>query len=267
MLYFYLSLSIKLKSKINKQMKRSLFVLLSVLTSSLIFGQQELKKNQFEGYVVLKNGDRKEGIIEIKNVDHPWSFQEAFKFFDKSLLENDKIKKDDKKEYKPGDVIEYGYGGKRYGLVSYTNNNQAEGNALTSGMSALKNATQTKHFAEVYREGKVSLYRFYNSPPDFYVTSGNDEAQKMDDFIRDCKTNYDILIEKGEEKAKSFDDINVGKFFKDCDFVVKKYKNKEYTKKPVTGLKSMVKAGLLRGEPLAAAALEMIVDYEANCIK
>lgn len=29
----------------------------------------------------------------------------------------------------------------------------------------------------------------------------------------------------------------------------------------------MIKSALLRGEALAAAALEMIVDYEANCAK
>lgn len=248
-------------------MNKFLLILLFQAAHIICFSQESLKANQFEGYIIMKNGDRKEGIIEIKNIHHPWSFQETIKFFDKSLLNGDKVKAKDKKEYSPGEVIEYGFGEKRYVLVSYTNNNQAEGGTLTSGLSALKSATQTKHFAEVYREGKVSLYRFYNSPPDFYTTSGAAEAQKMEDFIRDCKTNYDILIEKGEEKAKSFEDVSVKKFFKDCELVVKKYEDGKYTKKPVKGLKSMISAGLLRGEALAASAMEMIIDYEANCSK
>jgi hypothetical protein len=246
--------------------KLFLFICFILFTSS-VFSQAELKENQFEGYIIQKNGTKKEGIIEIKNIRQPWSFQEPFKFFDKSLLGNDKIKKSDKMECIPGEVIEYGFGDKRYVLVNYVNNNQAEGGTLTTGLSALKNATQTKYFAEVYREGKVSLFRFYNSPPEFYVTSGEDEAAKMRDFIEDCKKNYDILIEKGEEKAKSFEQISIKKFFKDCPFVIKKYEDNLYTKKPVKGLKSMIKDSLLRGEPLAAAALEMIVDYEANCMK
>lgn len=248
-------------------MNKLFSVLAFMLVSFIGFSQTALKENQFEGYIIKKNGDRMEGIVEIDNINHPWSFQETIKFFDKALLNGEKVKKSDKLECKPGDVIEYGIGEKRFVLVSYTNTNQAGGNALTAGLGALKSATQTKHFAEVYREGKVSLYRFYNSPPEAYVTVGDEQARQMDDFIKDCKTNYDILIEKGEEKAKSFDDISIKKFFKDCEFVVNKYKDEKYTKKPVKGLKSMIKSALLRGEPLAAAAMEMIVDYEANCAK
>lgn len=246
-------------------MNKILLLFLFVLVNEVSFSQQNLKDNQFEGYVIMKNGDRKEGIIEVKNINHPWSFQETIKFFDKEMLNKEKVKKSDKSEIKPGEAVEYGFAGKRFALVSYTNNNQAEGNALTTGLGALKSATQTKHFAEVYREGKISLYRFYSSPPDFYVTSGDAEAKNMAAFIEECKTTFDILIEKGEEKAKAFDDINIKKFFKDCEFVVKKYEDKKYTKQPVKGLKSMIKSALLRGEALAAAALEMIVDYEANC--
>lgn len=261
-----LSLCIINKIKLLTMIKiLSLFTF--ILFNGMCFSQQALKENQFEGYIILKNGERKEGIVEVKNNNHPWSFQEAIKFFDKELLNQEKVKKGDKKEFKPGEVTEYGFADKRYVLVSYTNNNQAEGNALNAGIGALKSATQTKHFAEVYREGIISLYRFYNSPPDFYITSGDAEAKNMAAFIEECKTTYDILIEKGEEKAKAFDDISVKKFFKDCQFVVEKYEDKKYTKQPVKGLKSMIRSAMLRGEALANAAMEMIIDYEANCAK
>jgi hypothetical protein len=248
-------------------MRKLVYLISVIILANPVYAQTELKSNQFEGYIIMSNGDRQEGIIEIKNIREPWRFQETFKFFDKSLLSGDKVKKSEKMECKPGEVIEYGFGDKRYVLVSYTNNNQAQGNALTTGISAIKSATQTQHFAEVYREGKVSLYRFYNSPPAGYVTVGEEEAEEMKSFIEDCKKNYDILIEKGDEKAKSFEDVLVKKFFKDCPFVVEKYEDNKYTKKPVKGLKSMIKSSLLRGEPLAAAALEMVIDYEANCMK
>ncbi|MCB9308830.1 MAG: hypothetical protein H6567_02080 [Lewinellaceae bacterium] len=243
--------------------------ILSVLIFSFgtVFSQQELKENQFEGYIIMKNGDRRDGIIEISNINLPWSFQETIKFFDKSLLDNKKVKKSEKEECKPGDVIEYGIEGRRYLVVSYSNKNNVDGNALNSAIGLAKNLSQTKFYAELYREGKVSLYRFYNSPPEFYITSGEQEGKDMHEYIEKCKNEFDILIEKGEEKAKAFDDVNIKKFFKDCDYVVKKYQDKKYTKQPVKGLKSMVQQSFIRGDALAAAAMEMIEDYEANCAK
>lgn len=232
-----------------------------------MMAQMELKENQFEGYVVKADGSKMEGIVEIKNIKQPWSFQETILFFDKSLLDNEKVKKKEKTECKPGEYIEYGIQDKRYGLVSYTNMNQASGGTTTTAMSVMKATTQNKFFAEIYREGKVSLYRFYNSPPDFWVTSGDAQAQEMESFIRDCKENFDILIEKEGEKAKAFGGITVKKFFKDCDFVVQKYEDKKYTKKPIRGLKSALSSESLRGDALANAAMEMITDYESECAK
>jgi hypothetical protein len=231
--------------------------------------QTVLKENQFEGYIVMKNGDKKEGIIEIGNISLPWSYQEDVKFFDKAVLSKPKVKKDDKMECKPGEVIEYGIGTSKFMLVEYQNMDGSANNVngLTAGLSALKNATQTKYFAELFREGKISVYKFYNSPPGFYATSGDAQAANMDALIHDCKTKYDILIEKDGEKAKSFEGISIKKFFKDCEMVVKKYDEGKYTKKPVKGLKSYVKSGMLKGEALANSANEMIVDYEANCAK
>lgn len=66
-------------------------------------------------------------------------------------------------------------------------------------------------------------------------------------------------------KAKAFDDINISKFFSDCDKVVEKYKNGEYTKKPVKGLKTAIQQSALRGDALAAAASEIITDYYMEC--
>jgi len=232
-----------------------------------LLAQSELKENQFEGYVIKADGKRMDGIVEIKNISHPWSFQETVLFFDKSLLDNEKVKKKEKTECRPGEYVEYGFQDRRYALVSYTNLNQASGGTTTTAMSVMKGATQTKFFAEVFREGKVSLYRFYNSPPDFWVTTGDAQAQEMQTFIRDCKENFDILIEKEGEKAKAFGGISVKKFFKDCDFVVQKYEDKKYTKKPVKGLKSAFASENLRGDALANAAMEMITDYEAECAK
>lgn len=238
-----------------------------VLFLGTAFSQQTLNDNQFEGYIILKNGEKKEGIVEIGNINKPWSFQETIKFFDKSLLEKEKVKKDDKLECKPGEVVEYGIPGRRFLFVTYTNNNNVDGNALTSGIGMLKNATQTKFFAELYREGKVSVYRFYNSPPDFAFTSGDEEARALSNYKEKCLREFDILIEKGEEKAKAFDEVNIKKFFKDCEFVVQKYEDKKYTRQPVKGLKSMMKKAMLKGDALAAAAMEMIEDYEAQCAK
>lgn len=243
--------------------KINLFALL--LFAQISQGQETLSPNQFEGYVVTKDGKKTEGIIEVSNATHPWSFQGTISFFDKSVLSEGKAKRKDKTKYKPTDLLEYGIGDRKFKPVEYIDSNQADNNELNETIGMIRSLTKTKHFAELYHEGAISVYRFYSSPPGFSASAGDAQINAYDDFVEKCKTTYDILIENGSEKAKSFESVNLKKFFKSCPVVVKKYEKNEYIKKPVKGLKSLIKDAMLQGEPLANAAMEMVNDYEANC--
>lgn len=243
--------------------KINLFALFIV--AQLHFAQETLNPNQFEGYVITNAGKKIEGIIEVSNAKHPWSFQGTISFFDKSILDEGKAKRKDKTKYKPTDLLEYGIGDRKFKPVEYVDSNQADNNALNETIGMIRSVTKTKHFAELYHEGAISVYRFYSSPPGFSASAGQGQIDAYDDFVEKCKTTYDILIENDGEKAKSFESVNLKKFFKSCSYVVKKYENNEYIKKPVKGLKSLIKDALLQGEPLANAAMEMVKDYEANC--
>lgn len=227
--------------------------------------QETLTANQFEGYVITKDGKKHDGIIEVSNATHPWSFQGTISFFEKSVLDEGKAKRKDKTKYKPADLLEYGIGDRKFKPIEYMDNNQADNNELNETIGMVRSFTKTKHFAELYHEGAISVYRFYSSPPGFSASAGDAQIKAFDDYVEKCKTTYDILIENEGEKAKSFESVNLKKFFKNCPVVVKKYENKEYIKKPVKGLKSLIKDAMLQGEPLANAAMEMVNDYEANC--
>lgn len=249
-------------------MKKLIQNLLLLLMTTITIAQTELKENQFEGYIITNDGKKVEGIVEINNIKYPWSFQESILFFDKSLLEdNEKVKRKEKSKYKPGDITEYGFGDKRFVSISYNDNNTLDNNDVNETLGMIKSVTKTKYFAEVYYSGNISIYRFYSSPTGFSVHAGEQQMKEYDEYIEKCITTYNILIEREGEKAKAFDDINIKKFFKDCSVVVKKYENNEYTKKPVKGLKSLVKDAMLRGEPLLEAVLEIVNDYEKNCSK
>ena len=244
---------------------------LVLIMASFLFGfSQEMSDTQHKGYIIDKDGNKHEGIIEL-NYNAPWDDQRKIKFIAMDKWESgDKIKNKDRHKMTTKDIIEYGYDGKVYKLVKYRNvsalgetaNNSKMGrfNKISSG---LKNAKST-YFAEVYQEGNMSMYKFYNAPPDVSVSSGEETAE-LQKLAEDCKTNYDVIIAKQGEGAKSFEAVNVKKYFKDCDYVSKKFKNKEYTRKPVKGLKSMAGNAMLLGDRLAASAKEMVDDYNANC--
>jgi hypothetical protein len=243
-------------------MKKVLFGMLLAFVVN-VHAQQALKDTQFEGYLIKKGGEKKEVIIEVDNLREPWKFQQDIKFFDKSQLGQKKIKKE---SCKPGDYEGYVIGTREFTVVEYAGKDAPETNELNAAMGGLKKLSKPKYFAEIDRKGKITTYKFYNSPPEFYVTSG-DDIKKMDEFVEKCKREYDILLSKEGEKPVAFDELKIKKFFKECDFVVKKYEDGLYKKKPVKGLGSLIKAAMLSGQSLYDAVMEMVDDYEKECVK
>jgi len=251
-------------TKINKMNKfLSLIFILSL--SSQMIAQKSLKPNQYEGYTIALDGTRKEGIIEVEDHTFPWAYQENVRIFDKSLSGNSRIKREQKTVIIAGDIIEYGYAAKRFVHVSYYVKGEKEDNKLKSTFGKFKDEKNTEFFAEVIKDGKISLLKFY-FPPTISDEDYEDEA-KIQKYIDDANATYDILVMRDLEKPKSIEDTSFKNFFKDCEFVTNKHETGKYKIKPDKGLKGFKDQGRLSGQKLEEATNAVMADYDTNCGK
>jgi len=246
-------------------MYKFLWLIIAFTISNQVIGQKSLKPNQFEGYTISVDGSRKEFIIEVEDHTFPWAFQENVRVFDKSLLGSTRIKREQKTVITAGEIIEYGYAGKRFVHVSYYVKGEKEDNKLKSAFGKFKDEKNTEFFAEVIKEGKISLLKFY-LPPTIADEDYEDDA-KIQGYIDDAKASYDILIQRDLEKPKSIEDTSFEDFFKDCAFVVNKHETGKYKIKPDKGLKGFKDKGRLSGPKLEEASIAVLADYDANCGK
>ena len=134
-------------------MYKFLSLIIAFTISNQVIGQKSLKPNQFEGYTISVDGIRKECIIEVEDHTFPWAFQENVRVFDKSLLGGTRIKREQKTVITAGEIIEYGYAGKRFVHVSYYVKGEKEDNKLKSAFGKFKDEKNTEFFAEVIKEG------------------------------------------------------------------------------------------------------------------
>lgn len=233
---------------------------------------QELDEGQVHGYIVDNDSNKKEGILEM-TVNHPWKNQRNITFIDKKKWESgDKIKKKDSKKFKTKDLVEFGTtnGERIFKKIKYVNTkamSESNGNKKLgrfNKLTSLASNAKSSYFAELIQSGTMSMYRFYDTPAAVTVSSGSG-TEELDDLREKARNNYDVIVVKGDDKAKSFDGINVKKYFKDCKEVVEKFKNKEYIKQPVKGIKSMVGQALVRGFKLEESTKQIVDDYNKLC--
>jgi hypothetical protein len=252
-------------NKTKNAMKHLPIFLIFCLNISLASAQKANTENRFEGYILYADGTKKEGIIEVEDSSFPWTFQENIKFFDKSLLAAGRVKREQKTNCIPGEVIEYGFSDRKFIHVSYYVKGSDEDNILKSSFGKFKGEKNTDFFAEIYRPGNVSLLKFFIPPT--LTDEDYDDAELMKKHAEESKTSYDILITRPGEKPKSIDDISVKGFFKDCPFVVDKYNDGKYKIKPGKSLKAMFKSEKLPGIKMEDAANDILSDYETHCNK
>jgi len=237
--------------------------LIFYVNALLAYSQKANTENRFEGYIIYADGSRKDGIIEVEDSTFPWTFQESIKFFDKSLLAGGRVKREQKTNCVPGEIIEYGFSDRKFIHVSYYVKGPDEDNVLKSSFGKFKGEKNTDYFAEIYKPGKVSLLKFFIPP--ILTDEDYDDTELMKKHAEQSKTSFDILITRQGEKPKSIDDISIKGFFKDCTYVVDKYNNGKYKIKSGKSLKAMFKSEKLPGVKLEEAAIDILADYNKNC--
>lgn len=95
-------------------LSKTFFLFLLQLIFISMFAQKSNTENRFDGYIVYSDGTKKEGILEVEDASLPWSFQENVKYFDKSLLSAGRVKREQKINCVPGEIIEYGFDNRKF---------------------------------------------------------------------------------------------------------------------------------------------------------
>ncbi len=228
------------------------------------FSQKTLKDNQKEGYIIMADGSRSEVAIEVEDATQPWTYQEGIKYYDRALLTGGRVKRELKKSLVAGEIIEYGFGDRRFIYVNYHVKNKGD-DVIKSTVEKIKGDKNSDFFAEIITDGKIRLLKFYQ-PPVITDADYDDEAliKKITD---EAKETYDILISREGIVAKSIQEINYKTFFEDCPAVVKKFDDKRYKIQPVSGIKKLLKSEGLTGPKLELAAKTIVDDYTLKCGK
>jgi hypothetical protein len=245
-------------------MKYIIISTLMLVFTSAIIGQTKLRDNQLEGYIITAEGTKSEVAIEVEDASLPWTFQDDVKYYDRALLTGARVKRELKKSLIAGEIIEYGFANRRFIHVSYFVKGKGD-DVLKSTMDKIKGEKNTDFFAEIIRDGKIQLLKFY-WPPDISDEDYDDDAI-VNKITTEAKESFDILIAREGHKAKSIQEINYKNFFEDCPFVVNKFENKRYKFTPTSGIKKLLKSDGLSGAKLETASIAVLDDYISKCQK
>jgi len=234
------------------------------ITISPVFCQKTLRDNQFEGYIIAIDSTRSEVAIEIEDASQPWTFQDGVKYYDRGLLTGARVKRELKKDLIAGEILEYGFGQRRFTHVNYLVKGKGD-DVLKTTMDKIKGEKNTDYFAEIIKDGKIQLLKFYQPP----VISDEeyDDAELVAKLTTESKETFDILIAREGLKAKSIQEINYKTYFEDCPFVLNKFENKRYKINPTSGIKKFLKSDGISGMKLEAAAITIVDDYNLKCLK
>lgn len=233
-------------------MKKISLTLIALMLCTMVFSQHEFKDGQHKGYILTKKG-KQEGIVWLHGAhDAPWSHQKKVLFITEK--EFGKIKKNKRKffeDYKPKEILGYGYGDIEYKSVKYAD------------LSAVGPDMLPKiYFIKVLVDGKLSILRFYQTPPS--VLSGEDINKTNADWAED----NNILLKKGKGKTKDIDRSDMAELLDDCATVKQKYLDGGYGFSPKSdGEKKGVKKlfAKIEDRPKIEAALITIAKEYNEC--
>jgi hypothetical protein len=191
-------------------------ILIAMLFSANIFGQNELQEGQYKGYILTKKG-KQEGIIWVSGwINTPWSHQKKVSFItEEGFKQMKKNKRKYFEDYKPKDILGYGYEGAEFVSVKY-----ADLSAVGPDM------LPKMYFLRALVQGEISVYRFYRTPPS--VQSGEEINKTNEEWAED----NELVIVKGKEKAKNAERIEMMDIIGDCQTVKDKYLDGGYGFEP-----------------------------------
>lgn len=172
-------------------------------------------KNRIDVIVHLKNGEKVETMATI-NPNTPWSYQKTITTYDRSLVNEKRIKAKQKTKYKASKVTAVEYDGRYFESKKLLVPAGNHGSTL-KGLPSYA-------LVERVLDGKVNAYRVYSYPPS--VASGITFEEIYSD-IR-ANPNYFVIKNEGKKpKLKNVNMINIEKWVKDAPITSEKLANGE----------------------------------------
>lgn len=189
-------------------MKRALLTAFILALCFGLYATVELEHKQYKGYIIEKDGSRTSGVIWRKG---PIRDQKRIDF----ITEEDwnSLKKNKRKyftEYKPKEILGYGYGD-----IHYLSGKYADMSAVGMNMFA------KSYFLKVLSQGKINAYIFYEGPE--LKTEETEEAIVI--YLEEQKA---ILLQKDNGKIKVSEQVSIPELIADCPEVKEKYIAGEY---------------------------------------
>ncbi|MFK8009945.1 MAG: hypothetical protein AB8H03_26565 [Saprospiraceae bacterium] len=194
---------------------KNLLLAILVFTTSILNAQIE---NRYEVTVRLKNGDMIEAMVQLDS-NHPWSDQKSITVFDRSLVDQARIKRKQRTKYKASKVEYFEIEGRRWESHKVMMPEGEYGGTLKG--------VPTATFLERIEAGDISVFKGYSYPPGM-ITGGE---ITYEDIYNDIKNNPNYFVIKHankKAKVKYISNINIEKWIKDAPDVYEKFEAGEY---------------------------------------
>lgn len=193
---------------------KNFFLAALIFTTSVLNAQIE---NRHEVIIKLNDGEIIEAMADF-NPQHPWSDQKSISIFDRSLADQTRIKRKQRKKYKAGKVEYYEMDGRRW---------ESHKIMMPEGeYGSMAKGVPVATFLERIEKGTISIYQGYSYPPG--IISGDMDYQSIYLGILETPNIFVIKHESKKPKVKSIEMINIEKWINDAPGVYEKFKSGEY---------------------------------------
>lgn len=237
------------------------FLTLSVLVgfSALLSAQSyELKSDEVKGQIITSKGEVLNGYIKMNGDEmNPWKNQDKVEFFTEDAMADGKVKGKERQTFKPKDIKAYVVGDRYF-----------ESMKISIAKLEIGIGIADWKFVERLIDGKISVYRVYDSPDAVSVTTSEEERVALEQEKERMRTEPNIVMIKEGEDPVLPHKINLADYMSDCPAVAEKYSSGEYGIEPwnpdaETKLGKFI-ANQTNAESFKAIMTEILTDYN-NC--
>ncbi len=182
----------------------------------------ELKSDEVKGQIVTSKGEVLNGYIKLKgDAQSPWNNQKKVEFFTEEALADGKLKGKELEKFKPKDIKAYIAGDR------YFESMKISAAKLTLGMG-LDQWT----FVERMVDGKIKMYRLYESPDPATVTTSEEQRVALEQEYERMRNEPLIVLQKESEDMVLLTKVNLTEYLSECPSVQEKYKTGGYGIEP-----------------------------------
>lgn len=238
---------------------RNLILAVSLIFSGILTAQEyELASDEMKGQIITKKGEVLKGYIKLNGDERsPWKNQQKVEFFTEDAMADGKVKGKERETFKPKDIKAYVVGDRYFESMKISIAKLEVG----IGIADWK-------FVERMTDGKLSIYRVYDTPDPVSVTTSEEERVALEQEMERMRTEPNIIMIKEGEDPVLPHKVNLADYMADCPAVADKYSSGDYGIEPwnpdaETKMGKWI-ANQTNAEQFKAVMTEIITDYN-NC--